>query len=336
MKVLILPLACLAMLAAPALAESEGSVCSGAPLTGTVVDATGAIIPGATVSLETGTAVTSGSDGHFRFPCVADGSHHLQFAATSFANQTMIVQVPLHKALNAVLQPEAVETTVNVTEETAEVSPTAAGPTQTISGKQLQSLADDPDELLQQLQQMAAASGGNPSNATISVDGFQDSTHLPPKDSIAYIKVNPDLFSAEYREPPFDGGRVEIYTKPGAKAFHGALFATNGSPWENARDPFSVSKAALGKQRYGAELTGPVRKTGSDFALTFEHRIIDNFAVVNAITLDNAGNEVNTVANIPTPQSLWLATARLDWQLGAKNTFIASYSANVNNLENVG
>ena len=79
--------------------------CSGAPLTGTVVDTTGAIIPGATVSLETGTSVTSGSDGHFRFPCVADGSHHLQITATSFANQTMTVQVPLHKALNAVCSP---------------------------------------------------------------------------------------------------------------------------------------------------------------------------------------------------------------------------------------
>ena len=29
-------------------------------------------------------------------------------------------------------------------------------------------------------------------------------------------------------------------------------------------------------------------------------------------------------------------TARLDWQLGAKNTFIASYSANVNHLQNLG
>src|SRR6185312_7633193 len=251
MKSLVLSVACLALLAAPAaLAESDGSVCSGAPLTGTVVDTTGAIIPGATVSLETGTTVTSGSDGHFRFPCVADGSHHLQIAATSFANQTLTVQVPLHKALHTVLQPEAVETTVNVDTETAEVSPTSAGPTQTISGKRLQSLADDPDELLQQLQQMAAASGGNPSNTTISVDGFQDSTHMPPKDSIAYIKVNPDLFSAEYREPPFDGGRIEVYTKPGAKAYHGALFGNNSSSWMNARDPFAASKGTLGRQRY--------------------------------------------------------------------------------------
>ena len=163
------------------------------------------------------------------------------------------------------------------------------GRTQTISGDRLQSLADDPDDLQRELQQLAAAAGGNPSNTTISVDGFQDSSALPPKSSIAYIKVNPDQFSAEYREPPFDGGRVEIYTKPGQKTYHGALFMTNGSPWENARDPFSTSKAAIGKQRYGFELTGPVRKKGSDFTLTLEHRSIDNFAVVNAMTVDSAG-----------------------------------------------
>jgi len=337
MKSLVLSVACLALLAAPAaLAESDGSVCSGAPLTGTVVDTTGAIIPGATVSLATGTTVTSGSDGHFRFPCVADGSHHLQVVAASFANQTLAVQVPLHKALNAVLQPEAVETTVNVDTETAEVSPTSAGPTQTISGKRLQGLADDPDELLQQLQQMAAASGGDPSNTTVSVDGFQDSTHMPPKDSIAYIKVNPDLFSAEYREPPFDGGRIEVYTKPGAKAYHGALFGNNSSSWMNARDPFAASKGTLGRQRYGFELTGPITRQHSNFTLNLEHRSIDNVGVVNAITLDPNGNPVNTVATVATPQRRWIGQARMDWQLGPKNTFITSYSADVNHLTNLG
>lgn len=338
MKSLVLPVSLLAVLAASsARAESGEPACSaGAPLAGTVVDTTGAIIPGASVSLENGTKVTSGSDGHFRFPCVSDGSHHLQIAATSFAEKEFAVQVPLHKSLNAVLQPESVETTVNVDEETAEVSSTSAGPTQTISGKRLQALAEDPDELMQQLQQMAAASGGNPANTTISVDGFQDSTQLPPKDSIAYIKVNPDLFSAEYREPPFDGGRVEVYTKPGAKAYHGALFAVDASPWMNARDPFSVSKAAIGRQRYGFELTGPITRKNSNFTLNLEHRSIDNFGVVNAITLDNSGNPVNTIENVATPQRRWVGMARMDWQLGPKNTFITNYTTDVNHLQNVG
>ncbi len=325
-------LACALLLPLPLSAES---VCRGAPVSGTVLDPTGALIPGASISVD-GKTATSGADGRFHFPCIAGGAHHLAITAASFAGEDITVDVPLHKALNAVLQPETVATTVDVDTEDQQATANSAGPSQTISGNRLASLADDPDELLQQLQQLAAASGGNPANTTVSVDGFQDSTQLPPKSSIAYIKVNPDLFSAEYRQPPFDGGRVEVYTKPGAKSYHGALFAVDANSWMNARDPFSVSKAAIGRQRYGFELTGPITKQNSNFALDLEHRSIDNFGVVNAITLDNSGNPVNTIQNVATPQRRWVGLARMDWQLGPKNTFITNYTVDVNHLQNVG
>ncbi len=311
--------------------------CRGAALTGTVRDTTQAFIPGATVTAENGQTATSGSDGRYSFTCIENGEHRLEAAAPGFSAQQMQVTMPHRGPVDLELRPE-VQTEINVSggEAPAMESASASGPTQMISESRLQSLADDPDDLLRELQQLAAASGGNPANTTIAVDGFQGTSNLPPKSSIAYIQVNPDQFSAQYREPPFDGARVEIYTRPGQKTYHGALFATNGSPWENARDPFSTSKASIGKQRYGFELTGPVRKTGSDFSLTLEHRSIDNFAVVNAVTLDPSGNTTSTIANVATPQRLWLGTARLDWQLSAKNTFTASYSANVNDRGNRG
>lgn len=331
----------LAVAAIAALAHSYAfaqTPCRGTTLSGTVRDSTLALIPGATLTLDGSAIQASGSDGQFHFSCVANGPHQLSAAASGFANRDLSVTTPHTAPVDLVLQLQTVETQMDIsgTDDTPTTSASSAGPTATISGRRLQALADDPDDLLRELQQLAAASGGNPANTTITVDGFQGSSSLPPKSSIAYIKVNPDQFSAEYRQPPFDGGRVEVYTKPGQKAYHGALFTTNGSPWENARDPFSTSKAAIGKQRYGLEFTGPVRKTGSDFALTLEHRSIDNFAVVDAFTLDSAGNTIPTIANVATPQRLWLGTARLDWQLGAKNTFITSYSANVNHLQNLG
>lgn len=321
-----------------ALASAHAQTSCGVTVSGTVRDSTAALIPGAQLVLDDAATKMSGSDGRFVFPCVAAGKHELIVTMDGFAKRTVSFTAPHREPLDVVLALATVETQVDVSGvDSAATDPNASGPTQTISGSRLQSLADDPDDLQRELQQLAAALGGNPANTTISVDGFQDSSALPPKSSIAYIQVNPDLFSAQYREPPFGGGRVEVYTKPGQKAYHGALFLTNGSPWENARDPFSVSKAALGKQRYGFELTGPVRKIGSDFALTLEHRSIDNFAVVNAVTgFDASGNAVRTIANVASPQRLWLGTARLDWQLGAKNTFVTSYSANVNHLVNVG
>ena len=335
MRIFLAMAACSALLCGNLLSQTP---CAGSKLDGVVRDSTGAIIPEASVVLDGKATVESSTDGQFRFPCAASGQHNLRVSASSFAAKEVKVHVPQLKAeLIVVLQPEDVATSVDVGEESGtEVNAAANGTSRTISGDQLSSLADDPDDLRRELQQLAATSGGMANNTTITVDGFQSASPLPPKSSIAYIKVNPDLFSAEYRQPPFDGGRVEVYTKPGQSTFHGSLFTTNGSPWMNARDPFSTSRAALGKQRYGFELSGPVRKKGSDFALTLEHRTIDNYAVVNAITLDDQGNPQRTVANVAAPQQLWLATARLGWQLNQKNTFTASYNANVNHSQNVG
>jgi Carboxypeptidase regulatory-like domain len=336
-------LVALGNLYAPIAALAQPPCTDGSPLSGQVRDTTAAIIPGASIRLDGRAPILADSAGRFRFACLGAGRHALHVAADSFATLDLAVNAPRQGELVITLHPQKVETTVDVGADSDyidENSATASGPSQTISGRRLQSLADDPDDLLRELQQMAASAGGSPSNTSISVDGFQggdNNNTLPPKSSIAYIKVNPDLFSAEYRQPPFGGGQVEIYTKPGQHTFHGALFATNGSPWMNARDPFSSSRAAIGKQRYGGELSGPIHGKSSDFTLTLEHRSIDNFAVVNAVTsLDASGNPVYTVANVPTPQRLWIGMARTDWQLGAKDTFIASYSANNNHLENVG
>jgi hypothetical protein len=331
---LLVAAAGIAALALPhALAQTT---CPGTTFTGVVRDSTLALIPGATLTIDGSQEKTSGSDGQFRYLCVVGGRHHLSVSARGFAGRELSFTTPHPNPLEVVLQLEVVHTEVEVNADATDNSADSSGPSPTIAGRRLQALADDPDDLLRELQQLAATSGGNPTDAVIAVDGFQGTSSLPPKSSISYIRINPDQFSAQYRMPPFEGGRVEVYTKPGQSTYHGALFATNGSPWENARDPFSVSSAPIGKQRYGFELSGPVRKTGSDFALTLEHRSIDNFAVVNAITFDNMGNEVNTSSNVPTPQRLWLGTARLDWQQSAKNTLIASYSANVNHLMNVG
>jgi hypothetical protein len=335
--------AAFAALALPhAYAETaDPAACHGTPLAGIVRDTTLALIPGATLTLDGSANQTSGSDGSFRFPCVEAGPHHLSATASGFASRDLSLTAPHPTQINFTLKPESVETQVDVDGDNPATTsnPNNSGPSQTISGKRLQSLADDPDDLLRELQQMAATAGGSPSNSTINIDGFQGgdgNTTLPPKSSIAFIKVNPDLFSAEYRQPPFGGGHIEIYTKPGQAAFHGALFATNGSPWMNARDPFSTSKAALGKQRYGFEFNGPIRSKGSNFTMTLEHRSIDNFAVVNAVTVDTSGTQSSIIQNIATPQRLWVGTARTDWQLGSKNTFIVSFNAYVNHLINVG
>jgi hypothetical protein len=325
-----------------ALAQNTCPGAKDSPLTGIVRDSTLAVIPGASITLDATQTAASRSDGQFRFACVAPGQHTLAVKAAGFSEESVPVKSPHPAQVGVVLRLEAVVTDVVVNggdDATVSTSPTASGPSQTISGNQLSSLADDPDDLLRELQQLSAAAGGSPSSATVAVDGFDNgegSTHLPPKSSIAYIKVNPDVFSAEYREPPFEGGRIEIYTTPGQTAFHGALFTTNSSSWMNAHDPFSTAAAALGKQRYGFELTGPIRKVGSDFFTALEHRSINTDDVVNAITVDAAGQLSPLLQTVPVHQQLWTGNAKVDWQLGPKNTAIASVDTYNNDLPDIG
>jgi hypothetical protein len=337
MRRLLLDAALLPALSLPFVPAAHGqATCRGNLLTGTVQDSTAAVIPGATLQLDGSQNATSGSDGRFRFACVPPGPHHLAASAAGFATLQQELPAQLPADFHVTLVPSA-SVTIDVNAESPAVEPVLGGLNgTTLSGTQLTTLADDPDDLQRELQQLAAAAGGPPSGTVISVDGFQDDSPLPPKSSIARIEVNPDLFSAENRQPPFDGGHIQIYTKPGAKTFHGSLFTTNSSQFMNARDPFSDAPGAIGKQRYGFTLTGPVRKQNSNFSLALEHRSIDEFAVVNAITLDSAGNQTSTVANVPTPQRLWIGSARVDAQLGPRNMGFVSYSANVDHLSNVG
>ena len=334
--------ACLAALANSCAFTLAQAPCNGTPLSGIVRDTTAAIIPGASIQLDNKASIVSDSTGHFKLPCLTSGRHQLHVTANSFATLDLPLGSPHSGELTITLQPEEVSTTVDVADNSdamAVQSPTASGPSQTITGKQLQSLADDPDDLLRELQQLSAAAGGAPSNATVAVDGFDNGeggTHLPPKSSIAYIKVNPDLFSAEYRNPPFGGGRIEVYTKPGQSSYHGALFTTISSSWMNAHDPFSTADTALGKQRYGFELSGPIRKQGSDFFTSLEHRDISNDAVVNAVTVNAAGQQTPFLQTVAAPQHLWNGNAKTDWQLGPKNTLILSFDHFSNDRPNYG
>ena len=72
--------------------------------------------------------------------------------------------------------------------------------------EQIDALSDDPDEMAQQLQDIA---GGN---AVIRVDSFEGG-RLPPKSAIKAIHITRDAFAAENH---YAGGLfIDIITQPG-------------------------------------------------------------------------------------------------------------------------
>ncbi|WP_419805067.1 carboxypeptidase regulatory-like domain-containing protein [Terriglobus sp.] len=303
-----------------------------------VLDTTGAAIVSAPVTLDNKPAGVTDAHGHFTSTCLTTGPHTLRVEAENFEPTTTNLdptRLGATHPLTLRLKPSTVQTSIDAVDEDP-VSNTSVAGTKELRGDEIKQLADDPDEFGRQLQILAAAAGGAPGQAIIAIDGFQNGGRIPPKSAIAFIRVNPDLFSAEYERPPYQGGRVEIYTKPGQGKLHGALFTTQSGQFINAADPFAPTRAAIGRQRYGFELGGPIRTNRADFFIALEHRQIDQFAVVNAVTLNANAIPQQVTANVPTPQSLWEASARFGLLLGPHNNFTGTYTATVNGLTNVG
>jgi Carboxypeptidase regulatory-like domain len=298
------------------------------PVEGTVTDPTGAVIPGARVQTADGVSATSDAAGHFQLPCVRPG------VMTAQADGFTAGSASVREHLTFRLEIANVETVVNVDAGTVDAD--RASGTVTLNAADVQRLADDPDDLLRQLEAISASGGGSGASTLIMVDGFKNGSFLPPKSSIASIRLNPDLFSSEYQMPPWDAQVMKVTTKPGGDALHGALFYSDSDSIFNATDPFSASSTPAGKRRYGFELGGPIRRQKSGFALALEKRDINEFNIVNAVTLDGNGAPAPLQQTVSAPQRLWIGSARADWQVRANDVAILSFSSNSNRLENEG
>jgi Carboxypeptidase regulatory-like domain len=320
------------LVSGPALAQE--SCIRGMQIDGVITDPTGAVIPGAHVQAGTGATGVTDATGHYTFACVSLTSTTITANADGFAQATARAHARAGGAahINLRLAVASVQTDVQVNAN-ADDGRTAS----TVFGtEQVQRLSDDPDDFLRELQALAAGGGGPSGSALVTVDGFQNSSALPAKSSIASIRVNPDLFSSEYQNPPWLGARIEIETKPGAGPWHGAIFfADSASPF-NATDPLSVTATPASKRRYGFELGGPITQKKSDVFLALEKRDIDEFNVVDAVTLNSDEAPAPLQQSIPAPQRLWIGSARADWQIKSNDLMTVSFAANVNNLGNQG
>jgi len=150
------------------------------------------------------------------------------------------------------------------------------------------------------------------------------------------VRINPALFSAEYEKPPYQGGRIEIYTKPGASAFHGSGFFNFNDAALNARDAFAPSRAPTSTRRYGFQFGDPIISQRAGFLLDSESRHSNESATINAIILDANLRPAPFAANVSTPKRLLIGSARADWQFNPSHTFMARYDFNGHRLSHQG
>ncbi|HME36100.1 MAG TPA: carboxypeptidase regulatory-like domain-containing protein [Candidatus Sulfotelmatobacter sp.] len=297
-------------------------------LRGQVTDPSGAAISAASVIMTPAAGspivVQSDAQGMYEFKALPAGKYTLTVAAAGFAlyeNDNVVVSAQALKLnVTMAIEVETQKIQVSDTAPTVDVNPSNNAGAIVISGKELEALPDDPDELQSDLEALAGPAAG-PSGGQMYIDGFT-AGQLPPKSSIREIRVNQNPFSAEYDQLGY--GRIEIFTKPGTDNFHGQFFVIGNDSSFNSTNPFAGPEPPYYSTQYNGNVGGPLGKKAS-FAFNLDRRNINELAPVNAYVLDSSLEPTQLVESIPNPRQRTNLSPRLDWAVTKNNTLTARY-----------
>jgi uncharacterized membrane protein YgcG len=305
-------------------------------LRGQIVDATGAVIPGASITVKnsSGLVVSATSDGVGAYDVknLAPGKYTVSVTAKGFAPTTKDVEIAASqlKEIDIPLAIVVKEEDIDVQSDAAKVStsPDNNASSVVLSGKDLDALSDDPDELQSELQALAGPSAG-PNGGQIYIDGFTGG-QLPPKSSIREIRINQNPFSAQFDRMGF--GRIEILTKPGTDKIHGQFFFNDNHSFMDGLNPFAASEPDFSTQMVSGNVGGPLGKKAS-YQINAERRNINEATVVLPAAFAAANVPVVGVLN---PRVRTNLSTRFDYQVSASNTLMVRYQFVHNHEENNG
>jgi hypothetical protein len=329
----------------PVQAPAPSAPAATATVRGHISDPTGALIPGAKITIATsaGAAVsttTADSAGGYVVNGLAPGGYIVQagFAGFApFASPAIQLAAGQIKRVDISMAMEVEQQSVTVTDESPAVNIEAGGNASAIvlNGKDLDALSDDPDELSSELTALAGPSAG-PNGGQIYIDGFSGG-QLPPKSAIREIRINQNPFSAEFDRLGY--GRIEILTKPGTDKLHGQAFIQGNDKSFNTGNPFTRTIPSYYSYQFNGTVSGAISKTAS-FFVSAEQRNTENvnaWLIPDAVLDNSAGLYTNCQGssryvdcqnygvNLLNRRIRDNASVRIDWQLGAKNTFTARY-----------
>jgi len=316
-----------------AASPSAAAPAASGTLRGQVSDPSGAAIANANVVLipaeASSTPIKTQADGQgqYEFNGLAAGQYTLNVIAPGFAvyeNDNVVISANQAMRLNVAMAIEVEQQKIQVsdTAPTVDVNPANNAGAIIISGKELEALPDDPDELLTDLQALAGPSAG-PNGGQLYIDGFTGG-QLPPKESIREIRINQNPFSSEYDKLGY--GRIEVFTKPGSDKFHGQFLVNGNDSAFNSPNPFGgANQPGYDSTQFSGNLGGPINKKAS-FFFDVQRRNINDLSAINAVTLDpTTFAETPIIQSVPSDRHRTNVTLRIDYQLSKNNTLTARY-----------
>jgi hypothetical protein len=192
----------------------------------------------------------------------------------------------------------------------------------TLSKEDIDALSDDPDEMAEQLRQMAGP------GAQLFVDGFRGG-RLPPKDQIQQIRFNTNSYSAEYHEAGMV--RIEVITKPGMGNWRGTMNFGFRDESLNATNKFATERGPEQQKRFMINAQGPMLKGKNGLSIAVDGNMsYDAQTIVATTPIGEVYDQVRR------PVEGVNATVRFEQLLGPTSQVRAEYSRRENTRSNLG
>lgn len=297
----LLLLGLLASIPAALFAKTTGNI------SGTVRDAQGAVIPGATVTAhETQTGVeqtlTTDAVGFYNFAALSVGIYDITVKKDGFkAYQDKGLKIDVDTALrvDAVLQVGAVTQEVSITAAAAQVDTQTMQTGEVIQSREMEDLplngraytdllALQPGVVPFNLSQYGTLSPDNAlDNGVLAMSGQRQeqngfmvngantvegdeggTTVIPNLDSIAEFRIILSNAGAEYGN--YSGGQVNVLTKSGTNSFHGDAFEFVRNSDFDSRNFYSADRGVLHQNMFGGTLGGPILKNKVFFFVDYQ------------------------------------------------------------------
>lgn len=267
----------------------------------------------------------SNKQGIVRFNNLADGEYQITITATGFndfKSELFSIKNGETKSIEINLEVKPIESNVSVGgDDDVENS----GTSRVLNENQIQRLPDDPAKLERLLRSIAGESATG-EQMPITVDG-QEGAKLPPKEQIQAIRINQNVFSAQYDNP--NGWGIEIYTRSNVDKFSGSVWANYQDSRFNASDPFIGRRIPNKSGNLSFSLTGPITKK-SMFSVYLQQNRSRSSKAVNATILDSQLRPISFQTTFPNPDDGVYGGLTFTADLNKKHKLALAYNVSIN------
>jgi hypothetical protein len=285
---------------------------------GTISDSSGAALPGATVTitnLQTNLSrtLTTGSAGTYSFESIPPGDYKLEVEAKGFRKSVVNrvqAQVGSIAEVSQSLKVGAISETVVVETSASEVQVNTQDATlgNNIENRQILELPLNSRNVIDLLTlqpgvtQAGYVAGARSDQSNLTLDGVDINDAQSNDINGPVLRLNAEAIS-EFRVETINsnanegrsaGAQINLVSKTGTNAWHGALFEWNRSAlgvandWFNNRD--KVPQANLVRNTFGGAVGGPIVKDKAFFFYSFEGlRLATSTPVTRVVPLANLG-----------------------------------------------